>query len=110
MPSVTLCHYCTCAIYLHLHRRFLRDLVLFTLYSKILLQEGHEVIACDVRQGDGLEKLVHLGATTMVLDVTDPKSIATLEEAVRGMPIDNLLNVAGTSFALQPVSPNTHNR
>lgn len=45
----------------------------------------------------------------MVLDVTDPKSIATLKEAVRGMPIDNLLNVAGKSFALQLVSPNTHN-
>lgn len=104
-----MCHYCTCAIYLHLHRRSLRELLLSTLYSKILLQEGHEVIACDIIQGDGLEELVHLGATTMVLDVTDPKSIATLEEAVRGMPVDNLLNVAGKSFALQLVSPNTHN-
>lgn len=65
------------------------------MHSKILLQEGHEVIACDIMQGDGLDELVHLGATVMTLDVADPKSIAVLKEGLDGTPVDNLLNVAG---------------
>lgn len=69
--------------------------VALTLNSKILLQEGHEVIACDVKHGPGLEELVHLGSTTMTLDVTDPSSISILKTALADTPVDNLLNVAG---------------
>lgn len=61
-----------------------------------LVSRGHKVIAT-VREQSKVAEVAKLGATVHVLEADKPASIAALASALRGVPIDVLINNAGVS-------------
>lgn len=61
-----------------------------------LVSRGHKVIAT-VREQSKVAEVAKLGATVHVLEADKPASIAALANALRGVPIDVLINNAGVS-------------
>lgn len=61
-----------------------------------LVSRGHNVIAT-VREQSKVAEVAKLGATVHVLEADKPASIAALATALRGVPIDVLINNAGVS-------------
>ncbi|KAF4313381.1 Short-chain dehydrogenase/reductase SDR [Botryosphaeria dothidea] len=63
-------------------------------FAKVLINEGYDVHAVDVNDGD---KLKSLGCKVSQLDVTSQESINAFKQQYGDGPLDLLLNVAGTA-------------
>lgn len=63
-------------------------------FAKVLINEGYDVHAVDVNNGD---KLKSLGCKVSQLDVTSQESINAFKQQYGDGPLDLLLNVAGTA-------------
>ncbi|KAH0355142.1 NAD(P)-binding protein, partial [Aureobasidium melanogenum] len=61
-------------------------------FARLLISEGHEVIATDYVVGDNLKSLA---CRQFQLDVRSPESISAFVSSLSGKPINMLLNVAG---------------
>ncbi|KAG9587016.1 NAD(P)-binding protein, partial [Aureobasidium melanogenum] len=61
-------------------------------FARLLISEGHEVIATDYVVGDNLKSLA---CRQFQLDVQSPESISAFVSSLSGKPINMLLNVAG---------------
>jgi NAD(P)-dependent dehydrogenase (short-subunit alcohol dehydrogenase family) len=67
-------------------------------FAKQYAAEGADVIACcrNPAKADALNALAKTaGFKVMALDVTSPKSVEALKQALKGQPIDILINNAG---------------
>ncbi|KAI9692626.1 MAG: hypothetical protein M1820_009503 [Bogoriella megaspora] len=63
-------------------------------FAKLLINEGYQVYAADLTEGENLKSLSSK-ARTVTLDVTSPESIKKFKDSLGDEPLDFLLNIAG---------------